>query len=99
MSEAAVQRCLRFLRAIDSQGGQAGRWDLIKVAGNEAAFKRWVDDYFLEHHFLEKVEKDGKTTYVKTQRGRVFQSLLEDYGYVTAFKQVSGRKLRSIMDL
>jgi hypothetical protein len=36
---------------------------------------------------------------VKRKRGGVFQSMLEDYVYVQAFRQISGRKLRSASEL
>ena len=99
MSETSVRRCLNLFRAIDEKGGFAKKWDLIKVAGNEVAFKRWVEDFLIHHNFVAKVEDSGKAGYVKTERGKTFQSLLEDYGYVMAFRQISGKKLRSLMDL
>jgi hypothetical protein len=71
--DGAVQRCLRFLQALDPHGGEAGRWDLLKIAGNEAAFARWVDGFLVYHRFIEKHVKDGRELYVKTERGRVFQ--------------------------
>jgi hypothetical protein len=97
--EGAVQRCLRFLQALDTVGGAAGRWDLLKIAGNEAAFKRWVDGFLVYHRFLEKRVQEGRELYLKTERGQVFQSLLEDYVFVQAFRQISGRKLRSASEL
>jgi hypothetical protein len=94
LSEASIERCLRFFRAIDECGGAAGKWDLIKVAGNEAAFKRWVEDFLIYHSFVEETDEGSKTRYQKTKKGEMFHSLLSDYGFVMAFKRVSGRKLR-----
>ena len=88
-----------FFKAIDEKGGLAKKWDLIKVAGNEAAFKRWVEDFLIYHGFIEKVSKGSKTLYKKTERGQSFQSLLEDYNYLMAFRRIMGRKLRSILSV
>ena len=99
LSEASIRRCLRFFEVIDEKGGVARKWDLIKVAGNEAGFKRWVEDFLIYHHFLEKIEDKERVEYRKTERGKTFQSLLKDYGYVMAFRRISGKKLRSVADL
>lgn len=98
MSEASIRRCLRFFRVIDERGGSAGKWDLIKAAGNEASFRRWVENFLIYHGFIEKVKEDGRMLYRKTERGQNFQSLLEDYDFVMAFRRISGKKLRSITD-
>jgi len=99
LSEASIRRCLRFFKVIDESGGSAGKWDLIKAAGNETSFRRWVENFLIYHGFLEKIKEDGRTLYKKTERGQNFQSLLEDYDYVMAFRRISGKKLRSVTDL
>jgi len=94
-----VKRCLRFFKAIGEKGGSAGRWDLIKVAGNEAAFKRWVEDFLVYHGFVEEVVEGGRTVYRQTERGKDFQRLLEDHDYLMAFRRIMGRKLRGILNV
>jgi hypothetical protein len=60
LSEAAVKRCLRFFKAINEKGGSAGKWDLIKVAGNEAAFKRWVEDFLVYPASLKRLLREAE---------------------------------------
>jgi hypothetical protein len=98
LSETTISRCLRFFKAIDESGGLAGKWDMIKAAGNEASFRRWVENFLIFHGFIETIKEDSKMLYKKTERGRNFQSLLEDHDYVMAFRRLSGKKLRSVTD-
>jgi len=65
-----------FFKAIDEKGGLAKKWDLIKVAGNEAAFKRWVEDFLMalskksareaKHYTRRRREDKAFNLYLKT---------------------------------
>jgi len=98
LSETSISRCLRLFKVIDEKGGSAGKWDLIKTAGNETSFRRWVENFLIYHGFIEKTKENDRMLYRKTERGQNFQSLLEDHDYLMAFRRISGKKLRGIID-
>lgn len=87
-------QCLEFLDAIDRKDGEASKWDLIKLAGNEAAFRRWVTDLLQKHKFVEAISKGNTTLFRKTERGRIFHQTLKDWHIITAYKRLSGKRLR-----
>jgi len=87
-------KCVEFLDEIERKEGRATKWDLIKIAGNEAAFKRWITDLLQHHRFVDKT-REGRTTYFKkTERGELFHKTLKDWHFVVAFKRLSGKRLK-----
>lgn len=88
-------KCLEFLNCIEKNNGKASKWDLIKIAGNEAAFGRWITK-FLEHHRFVEHFKEGRVTFFrKTERGELFHRTLKDWHIIIAFKKLSGKRLKS----
>jgi len=87
-------KALEFLRAIERNNGKASKWELIKIAGNEAAFRRWITNFLLHHKFLEEFKEARVTFFRKTKRGERFHELLKDWQIVAAFKRLSGKRLR-----
>ena len=91
----ATTKALEFLNGIEKNGGKASKWDLIKIAGNEAAFRRWIPHFFLKHNFLEESKEGRKTLFRKTDAGEKFHQMLRDWHFVIAFKRLSGKRLKS----
>lgn len=87
-------KCLEFLEAIQRKNGKASKWDLIKLAGNEAAFRRWITNFLQHHKFLEEYKEGKVTLFRKTEKGERLHGLLRDYQIVAAFKRLSGKRLR-----
>ena len=86
----------KWLRFIENNGGEASKWDLIKIAGNEAAFRRWVPNFFLKHKFVEKSQKGRIMLFRKTAKGELLHKTLRDrQHFVVAFKRLSGKRLKS----
>ena len=74
--------------------GEATKWDLIKVLGNEAQFKIWIDGFFLPEKVL-KERRDGRNYfYTMTERGELFHRLLRSGNLIKIFNRVSGRRLK-----
>ena len=87
-------QCLDFLDAIEKRDGRASKWDLIKIAGNEAAFRRWITNFLQYHKFIEQAKENRKTIFRKTERGELFHQTLRDWRIVIAFKRLSGKRLK-----
>lgn len=84
---------LEILNCVE-QKGEASKWDLIKVLGNESQFKTWVEDFFLPEGVLSERREGRHYYYTKTRRGEVFHSLLRSGSMIKLFRRVSGRRLR-----
>jgi predicted transcriptional regulator len=93
----ATTKALEFLNAIEKNNGKASKWDLIKVAGNEAAFRRWVTKFLQKHKFLEETTEGRKTIFKKTEKGETLHQTLRDWHFIVAFKRLSGKRLKSEM--
>lgn len=77
-----------------AEKGEATKWDLIKVLGNDAQFKKWVEDFMLPEKVLAE-RRDGRNYYyTKTERGEQFHRLLRSGNLIRLFNRVSGRRLR-----
>lgn len=87
-------KCLEFLNAIDRNHGKASKWELIKIAGNETAFRRWVTDFLQLHKFIEENKEGRFTFFKKTERGETFHKTLKDWHMIIAFKRLSGKRLK-----
>ena len=73
---------------------EATKWDLIKVLGNEAQFRVWIERFFLVDKILVE-RRDGRNYfYRKTERGELLHKLLKSGYMIHVFERVSGRKLR-----
>lgn len=88
-------KCLEFLNAIDRNHGKASKWELVKIAGNEAAFRRWITNFLRLHKFVEETKEGKYTFFRKTERGETFHKTLRDWHIVTAFKRLSGKRLKA----
>lgn len=95
----ATTKALEFLDAIQKNGGEASKWDLIKIAGNEAAFRRWIPNFFQKHRFVEESKEGRKTLFRKTEKGEKLHQTLRDWHFVVAFKRLSGKRLKSEMQI
>ena len=67
---------LQLLECVEERG-EATKWDLIKVLGNEAQFKAWVEDFLLPEGVLEERREGRHYFYRKTERGELFHRLLK----------------------
>ena len=88
-------QCLEFLNAIEAKNGKASKWDLIKLAGNEAAFRRWITNFLQKHKFVEEFKEGRTTLFRKTESGEMFHRTLKNWHIVVAFKRLSGKRLKS----
>ena len=68
--------------------------DLIKIAGSEAAFRRWITNFLQKHKFVEEVIEGRNTLFKKTERGYILHKTLEDWRFVVAFKRLSRKRLK-----
>ena len=84
---------LELLNCIEEKG-EATKWDLIKVLGNETQFRIWIEEFFLREKVLLERREGGHYYYKKTERGELFHRLLKSGNLVKLFSSVSGRRLR-----
>ena len=84
---------LELLNTVEDRG-EATKWDLIKVLGNEAQFKIWIDNFFLPEKVLTERREGRNYFYAKTERGEMFHTLLRKGNIIKLFTRVSGRRLK-----
>jgi len=84
---------LEILECVE-KNGDAIKWDLIKVLGNEAQFRIWVEDFLLAEGVLEERLEGTRSFYRKTERGELLHRLLKTGCMLRIIDRVSGRKLR-----
>ncbi len=84
---------LDLLECIEEKG-QATKWDLIKILGNERQFHLWIEKFFLSEGVLVEHRDGRKYLYEKTGRGELFHKLLRTGNLIKLFTRVSGRRLR-----
>jgi hypothetical protein len=76
--------------------GRASRWELIKILGNTAQFRHWVEDFLLEDGLVSEIKEDRVYYYVKTDRGNLFHSLLKSGNIMRSFLKISGKRLSRV---
>ena len=75
------EKILEYLDEIDKDGGKSLKWHLIKIAGNEANFERWVDRCLIrKYRFVVCIVEDGKELYAKTAEGERAHQFLRTWG-------------------
>jgi hypothetical protein len=84
---------LQLLECVEERG-EATKWDLIKVLGNEAQFKAWIEDFLLPEKVLVERREGRHYFYRKTERGELFHRLLKSGNLIKIFRRVSGGRLR-----
>ena len=84
---------LELLDAVEERG-EATKWDLIKVLGNEAQFKIWIEDFLLPERVLQERREGRNYFYTMTERGMLLHRLLRSGNLIKIFRRVSGRRLR-----
>jgi predicted transcriptional regulator len=84
---------LELLDAVEERG-EATKWDLIKVLGNEAQFKIWIEDFLLPERVLRERREGRNYFYTVTERGELLHRLLRSGNLIKIFRRVSGRRLR-----
>lgn len=84
---------LELLNTVEERG-EATKWDLIKVLGNEAQFKIWIDNFFLPEKVLAERREGRYYFYMKTERGELFHTLLKRGNVIKLFTRISGRRLK-----
>jgi len=86
--------CFKILSVLNSQG-KVLKWELIKILGNETAFRRWLDNNLIRYGLVkcdeEKIGKREFRYYMKTRRGEILHKLLLDYSIVKATRRIIGR--------
>jgi predicted transcriptional regulator len=86
---------LELLNCIDEKQGTASKWDLIKILGNEAQFRQWMDNFLIKDRFIEERQGSRRYYYRKTENGDLLHELLRNGKIIRAFLRVSGKRLRS----
>ena len=76
-----------------AEKGEATKWDLIKVLGNDAQFRKWIDRFFLPEKVLTERREGRNYFYGMTERGELFHRLLKSGNVIKLFSRVSGRRL------
>jgi predicted transcriptional regulator len=84
---------LEILNCIE-ENGKASKWDIIKILGNDAQFKKWIDDFFLVEEVLKETRKGRNYTYQKTERGELFHQFLKQGNIIKLFSRISGKRLK-----
>ena len=84
---------LELLNCVD-ENGEASKWDLIKVLGNETQFILWIERFFLAEKVLTERREGRRYYYKKTERGELFHKLLRSSNLIKIFSSVSGRRLK-----
>ena len=84
---------LQILDCVEEKG-EANKWDLIKVLGNEAQFKIWIIDFFLPENLIEARREVRHYFYTMPDRGALLHKLLKSGYLIKIFKRVSGRRLK-----
>jgi len=77
-----------------AEKGEATKWDLIKVLGNDTQFRKWIEEFFLLEGVLEERREDRNYFYTMTERGELFHRLLKSGNLIKLFNRVSGGRLR-----
>ena len=86
---------LELLDCIDQKEGKASKWDLIKILGNEAQFRQWMDNFLIKDEFVEEIRESRHYFYTKTQNGELLHKLLGNGKIIRALLRVRGKRLRS----
>ena len=84
---------LDLLDCIEKKG-EATKWDLIKVLGNETQFRIWIEEFFIREKVIIERRESGHYYYRRTERGKLFHRLLKSGSLVKLFSSISGRRLR-----
>jgi len=84
---------LDLLDCIEKKG-EATKWDLIKVLGNETQFRIWIEEFFIPEKVIIERRKSGHYYYRRTERGELFHRLLKSGSLVKLLSSISGRRLR-----
>jgi hypothetical protein len=84
---------LQLLECVEERG-EATKWDLIKVLGNEAQFRVWIEGFFLPEKVLVERREGRHYFYKMTERGELLHRLLKSGNLIKVFRRVSGRRLR-----
>lgn len=84
---------LELLNCIEEEG-EATKWDLIKVLGNDTQFRIWIGGFFLHEGVLMERLEEGHYYYRKTERGELLHKLLKSGNVIKLFSSISGRRLR-----
>ena len=87
-------RALELLDVMDREE-PASRWDLIKVVGNTAQFRQWMDNFLIADGLVEEITLEESVGYTKTERGDLFHQLLRNGNIMRSFLRVSGKRLSS----
>ncbi len=84
---------LQLLECVEERG-EATKWDLIKVLGNEIQFKIWIKNFLLPEKVLAERREGRNYFYTMTERGELLYRLLKSGNLIKIFRRVSGRRLR-----
>ena len=84
---------LEILDCVEEKG-EATKWDLIKVLGNDTQFRLWVDGFLVPEKVLAERREGRNYFFSKTKRGELFHRLLKSGNLIKIFNRVSGRRLK-----
>ena len=84
---------LELLNIVEERG-EATKWDLIKVLGNETQFRIWIENFLLPEKVLVERREGRHYFYTMTERGELLHRLLKSGNLIKVFRRVSGRRLR-----
>jgi phage anti-repressor protein len=87
---------LELLDCIDQKKGKSSKWDLIKILGNEAQFRQWMNNFLIKDKFIEEIHETEYYYYRKTENGELLHRLLRNGKMIRTLLRVSGKRLRSL---
>jgi predicted transcriptional regulator len=74
-----------------AEKGEASKWMLIKVLGNDSQFRRWVEGFMIPEDVLVERREGRNYYYTLTPRGELFHRLLKNGNIIRLFSKVAGR--------
>jgi predicted transcriptional regulator len=89
-----IGRFLKIFDKIDEKSGKALKWDLIKLVGSEAAFKRLITNLLLKNRLLKEFKEGRRTYYSKTEDGELFHKTLRNDYLLKTWARIGKKKLR-----
>jgi hypothetical protein len=100
VARSGYDKIKQYFDIIDGKGGQARRWDFVKIAGNETNLQRWeaklCDEWKLVKKYEASSEDDrSRTYYTKTPDGQKLHDLLNTHsGMDSLFQELGRQRLR-----
>ena len=84
---------LAILKCVEEKG-EATKWDLLKVVGNDVQFRNWIEDFLIPEGVLIE-RRDGRHYFFKkSEFGETFHRFLRNGNVFRLYSRLSGRRLK-----